>query len=161
MQIFIFFLIFFSTQLLSKEYFVDLHAKMVVNEKHYYSKKSYYNILKLDGSFTDNLGNYGNWNALASVELSNGKIKQHFFSAEMIYQNETVIYSQGSRTSEEFEQGTGVLMITSAHNSLNELIGTKCIYGINFFKSTSFTSLKCNISEASARQLIEAKELGN
>ena len=160
MQIFIFFLIFFSTQLLSKEYFVDLHAKMVVNEKHYYSKKSYYNILKLDGSFTDNLGNYGNWNALASVELSNGKIKQHFFSAEMIYQNETVIYSQGSRTSEEFEQGTGVLMITSAHNSLNELIGTKCIYGINFFKSTSFTSLKCNISEASVKQLIEAKEQG-
>ena len=158
MKIFVLFLICFSTQLLAKDYFVDLHAKMVIDEKHYYSKKSYYNILKLDGSFTDSLGNYGNWNALASVELDNGKIKQHFFSAEMIYQNETAIYSQGSRTSEEFEQGTGVFIITSAHNSLNELIGTKCIYGINFFKSTSFTSLKCNISEASTRQLIKVKD---
>ena len=112
----------------------------------------------MDGSFTDSLGNYGNWNALASVELNNGKIKQHFFSAEVIYQNETAIYAQGSRTSEEFEQGTGVFTITSAHNSLNELIGTKCIFGINFFKSTSFTSLKCDISEASTKQLMKVKE---
>ena len=154
-------LTFFSINLLAKDYFIDFHAKNIINEKHNYSKGNYYNILKLDGSFTDNLGNYGNFNALASVELHNGKIKQHFVSTEITYQNEATIYAQGSRTSEEFEQGTGVLMITSAHNSLNELIGTKCIYGINFFKSTSFTSLKCNISEASARQLIEAKELGN
>ena len=158
MKFLILFLICFSTQLLAKDYFVDLHAKVVIDEKHYYSKISYYNILKLDGSFTDSLGNYGNWNALASVELNNGKIKQHFFSAEVIYQNETAIYAQGSRTSEEFEQGTGVFTITSAHTNLNELIGTKCIFGINFFKSTSFTSLKCDISEASTKQLMKVKE---
>ena len=158
MKLLILFLICISTQLLAKDYFVDLHAKVIIDEKHYYSKNSYYNILKLDGSFTDSLGNYGDWNALASVELNNGKIKQHFFSAEVIYQNETAIYAQGSRTSEEFEQGTGVFTITSAHNSLNELIGTKCIFGINFFKSTSFTSLKCDISEASNKQLMKVKE---
>ena len=158
MQLLILFLICFSTQLLAKDYFVDLHAKLVIDEKHYYSKISYYNILKLDGSFTDNLGNYGNWKALASVELNNGKIKQHFFSAEVIYQNETAIYAQGSRTSEEFEQGTGVFTITAAHNSLNELIGTRCIFGINFFKSTSFTRLKCNITEAATKQLMKVKE---
>ena len=158
MKLLILFIIGISTQLLAKDYYVDLHAKVVIDEKHYYSNKSYYNILKLDGTFTDNLGNYGNWNALASVELNNGKIKQHFFSAEVIYQNETAIYSQGSRTSEEFEQGTGVLVISSTHKSLNELIGTKCIYGINFFKNTSFTSTKCDITDASVKQLMKVKD---
>ena len=151
-------LTFFSINLLGNDYFIDFHAKNIINEKHDYSKGNYYNILKLDGSFTDSLGNYGNFNALASVELKNSKIKQHFVSAEIIYQNETIIYAQGSRTSEEFEQGTGILIISSTHKSLNELIGTKCIYGINFFKSTSFTSTKCNISDASEKQLMKVKD---
>ena len=158
MKLLILALTFFSINLLGKDYFIDFHAKNIINEKHDYSKGNYYNILKLDGSFTDSLGNYGNFNALASVELKNSKIKQHFFSAEIIYQNETIIYAQGSRTSEEFEQGTGILIISSTHKSLNELIGTKCIYGINFFKSTSFTSTKCNISDASEKQLMKVKD---
>ena len=148
---------FFSINLLAKDYFIDFHAKNIINEKHDYSKGNYYNILKLDGSFTDSLGNYGNFNALASVELRNNKIKQHFVSAEITYQNEAKVYAQGSRTSKEFEQGTGILLISSTHNSLNELLETKCIYGINFFKSTSFTSTKCDITDASVKQLMKVK----
>ena len=68
-------LTFFSINLLAKDYFIDFHAKNIINEKHDYSQGNYYNILKLDGSFTDSLGNYGNFNALASVELNNRKIK--------------------------------------------------------------------------------------
>ena len=158
MKLLILAITFFSINLLANDYFIDFHAKNIINEKHNYSKGNYYNILKLDGSFTDNLGNYGNFNALASVELHNGKIKQHFVSTEITYQNEATIYAQGSRTSEEFEQGTGILIISFTHNSLNELIGAKCIYGINFFKSTSFTSAKCDISDASEKQLMKVKD---
>ena len=90
--------------MIAKDYFINFHAKNIINEKHDYSKGNYYNILKLDGSFTDSLGNYGNFKALASVELINSKIKLHFVSAEITYQNDVIIYAQGSRTSEEFEQ---------------------------------------------------------
>ena len=158
MKLLILALTFFSTNLFAKDYFIEFHAKNIINEKHDYSKGNYYNILKLDGSFTDSLGNYGNFTALASVELKNSKIKQHFVSTEMTYQNAVKIYAQGSRTSEEFEQGTGILVISSTHNSLNELIGTKCIYGINFFKSTSFTNTKCDITDASVKQLMKVKD---
>ena len=158
MKLLILALTFFSTNLLAKDYFINFHAKNIINEKHAYSKGNYYNILKLDGSFTDSLGNFGNFNALASVELNNNKIKQHFVSTEITYQNEAKVYAQGSRTSEEFEQGTGILVINSSHNSLNKLIGTKCIYGINFFKSTSFTNTKCDITDASVKQLMKVKD---
>ena len=81
-------LILFQTfDLSSKDYLINLQAKVVNNYKHNYSEGNNFNLLKLDGSFTDNLGNYGNWNALASFELSNNKIKQH------VYGNTNTVYT--------------------------------------------------------------------
>ena len=147
-------LILLSTfNLFSKDYLINLQAKVVNNDKHNYSEGNNFNLLKLDGSFTDNLGNYGNWNALASFELSNNKIKQHFFSAEIIFQNESKMYIQGSRNSKEFEQGTGTFTVNAASIKIRELVGTKCIYAINFFKSTSFTNTKCKVSDIAFERL--------
>ena len=137
----------------SKDYLINLQAKVVNNDKHNYSEGNNFNLLKLDGSFTDNFGNYGNWNALASFELNNNKIKQHFFSAEIIFQNESKMYIQGSRNSKEFEQGTGTFTVNAASKEIKDLIGTKCIYAINFFKSTSFTNTKCKVSDIAFERL--------
>ena len=139
--------------LVSKDYLINLQAKVVNNDKHNYSEGNNFNLIKLDGSFTDNLGNYGNWNALASFELNNNKIKQHFFSAEIIFQNESKMYIQGSRNSKEFEQGTGTFTVNAASKEMEELVGTKCIYAINFFKSTSFTNTKCKVSDIAFERL--------
>ena len=147
-------LILFSTfNLFSKDYLINFQAKVVNTDKHNYSEGNNFNLLKLDGSFTDNLGNYGNWNALASFELQNNKIKQHFFSAEIIFQNESKMYVQGSRNSKEFEQGTGTFTVNAASKEIKELVGTKCIYAINFFKSTSFTNTKCKVSDIGFERL--------
>ena len=137
----------------SKDYLINLQAKVVNNDKHNYSEGNNFNLLKLDGSFTDNIGNYGNWNALVSFELNNNKIKQHFFSAEIIFQNESKMYIQGSRNSKEFEQGTGTFTVNAASKEIKDLIGTKCIYAINFFKSTSFTNTKCKVSDIAFERL--------
>ena len=147
-------LILLSTfNLFSKDYLINLQAKVVNNDKHNYSEGNNFNLIKLDGSFTDNLGNYGNWNALASFELNNNKIKQHFFSAEIIFQNESKMYIQGSRNSKEFEQGTGTFTVNATTKEIEELLGTKCIYAINFFKSTSFTNTKCKVSDSALKKL--------
>ena len=110
--------------LFSKDYLINFQAKVVNTDKHNYSEGNNFNLLKLDGSFTDNLGNYGNWNALASFELNNNKIKQHFFSAEIIFQNESKMYIQGSRNSKAFEPGTGTLTVNTASKEIKELVGT-------------------------------------
>ena len=147
-------LILLSTfNLFSKDYLINLQAKVVNSDQHNYSEGNNFNLIKLDGSFTDNLGNYGNWNALASFELNNNKIKQHFFSAEIIFQNESKMYIQGSRNSKEFEQGTGTFTVNAASKEIKDLIGTKCIYAINFFKSTSFTNTKCKVSDIAFERL--------
>lgn len=63
-----------------------------------------------------------NWNSLASFELNN-YIKQHFFSAEIIFQNESKIYIQGSRNSKEFEKGTVTFTVNAASKEIKELMG--------------------------------------
>ena len=153
MKTLLIFSIFFSSLLHANEYLINLQAKVVSSETHNYSKDSNFNLIKLDGSFTDNLGNYGNWNALVSYELSKNLIKQHFFSSEIIYQNESKMYVQGSRNSKEFEQGTGTFTVNAASKEIEELLGAKCIYAINFFKSTSFTNTKCKISDSALKKL--------
>ena len=70
---------FFTGLVNASEYLINFQAKVVSSETHNYTIDSNFNLIKLDGSFTDNLGNYGNWNALVSYELSKGLIKQHFF----------------------------------------------------------------------------------
>ena len=153
MRILVAFLSLLVNSLYSYEYLINFQAKVVNSETHNYTKDSNFNLIKLDGSFTDNLGNYGNWNALVSYEISNNLIKQHFFSSEIIYQNESKMYVQGSRNSKEFEQGTGTFTVNAASKEMGELLGTKCIYAINFFKSTSFTNTKCKISESALKKL--------
>ena len=152
------FIVFYSSYLLSNDYKIDIHGKIISSEKHKYSDNSYYSIFKIDGTFTDNLSNYGNFNALVSLEISNSQLKQHFFSAELIYQDGSAFYGQGSRTSKEFEQGTGKLLIISAKNKLKDLIGVQCVYAINFFGKTSFTLTKCKITDRQKKVLISISD---
>ena len=112
-KLIIIFIILYSSAILSNDYKIDIHGKIVSNDKHKYSDNSYYSILKIDGTFTDNFSNYGNFNALVNLEIQNSALKQHFFSAELTYQDGSIFYGQGSRTSQEFEQGTGKLLITT------------------------------------------------
>ena len=80
-------------------------------------------------------------------------LNQHFFSAELTYQDGSIWYGQGSRTSSEFEQGTGKLLITTANKKVKALTGIKCVYAINFFRSTSFTLTKCRITDEQKKVL--------
>ena len=73
------FIILYSSTLLSNDYKIDIHGKIVSNEKHKYSENSYYSILKIEGTFTDSFSNYGNFNALVNLEIENSELKQHFF----------------------------------------------------------------------------------
>tara|TARA_A100001015_G_scaffold16508_1_gene19311 strand:+ start:161 stop:646 length:486 start_codon:yes stop_codon:yes gene_type:complete len=157
-KLIIIFIILYSSAILSNDYKIDIHGKIVSNEKHKYSDNSYYSILKIDGTFTDNFSNYGNFNALVNLEIQNSTLKQHFFSAELTYQDGSIFYGQGSRTSKEFEQGTGKLLITTANQKLKELTGVKCVYAINFFKSTSFTLTKCKITDAQKKALSDISD---
>ena len=60
---------------------------------------------------------------------------------------------QGSSNSKEFKKGIVTFTVNAASKKIKELIVTKCIYAINFFKSTSFTNTKCKVSDIAFESL--------
>ena len=145
-------LVFFvSCNLIGDDYILNLTGKIVYNTEHNYTKKDNYRIFKLEGAFTDNFGNYGNWSTIVNAEIENNMLKYHAFSLKYSYQDGSVVFAKGNRTNEELEQGIGKAKYVSAPKKLSSLIGTVCNYGVNFLKETAFVIFKCNIT-------IEAKK---
>ena len=141
-------LLFFivSLNLIGEDYILNLTGKRVYNAEHNYSKSDNYRIFALEGAFTDNLGNYGNWSTVVNAEIENNILKYHAFSLKYSYQDGSIVFAKGKRTNEELEQGIGKAKYVSAPKRLSSIIGTVCNYGVNFLKETAFIIFKCNIS---------------
>ena len=71
---------FVSFNLIGDDYILNLTGKRVYNTAHNYTKKDNYRIFELEGAFTDNLGNYGNWSTIVNAEIENNILKYHAFS---------------------------------------------------------------------------------
>ena len=154
------FIVFFFLSLNSfaEEYVLNLTGEKTYKAEHNYSKKNNYRIFELEGAFTDNLGNYGNWNTIVYAEIENNLLKHHSFSLKYSYQDGSVVYAKGSRANEELEQGIGNASYISTPKKLASLIGTDCKYGVKFLADTAFVMFKCNISSDAKNQLIEINE---
>ena len=62
---------FISLTLIGDDYVLNLTGKRVYNSEHNYTKKDNYRIFALEGAFTDNLGNYGNWSTIVNAKIEN------------------------------------------------------------------------------------------
>ena len=152
------FALFISLNLIGDDYILNLTGKRLYNAEHNYTKKDNYRIFELEGAFTDNLGNYGNWSTIVNVEIENNKLKYHAFSLKYSYQDGSIVFAKGNRTNEELEQGTGKAKYVSAPMKLSPLIGTICNYGVNFLKETAFVIFKCSITTETKKLLTSIKK---
>ena len=149
---------FISFNLFGEEYILNLTGKRIYNTEHNYSEKDNYRIFELEGAFTDNLGNYGNWSTIVNVEIQNSILKYHAFSIKYSYQDGSTIFAKGHRTNEELEQGIGKATYVSTPKKLASLKGTICNYGINFLNETVFVIFKCNITAKAKNSLTLIKK---
>lgn len=101
----------------------------------------------LDGTFTDNLGNYGYFDNNASVILKNGEVVRLEGFGKTTYQNNEIIYGRGVRKQQEQNSGVGSNEVIGATGSLKVLIGMKCNYAVKFFNDYAFFLQKCKISD--------------
>ncbi len=150
--------LFISLNLIGDDYILNLTGKILYNAEHNYTKKDNYRIFELEGAFTDNLGNYGNWSTIVNVEIENNILKYHAFSLKYSYQDGSIVFAKGNRTNEELEQGTGKAKYVSAPMKLSPLIGTICNYGVNFLKETAFVIFKCSITTETKKLLTSIKK---
>ena len=149
MKIFLCVLIFSLFSIVNaKDYIWKSDGKRTLITEHKYSDNSNFRGYKIQGTFTDNIGNYGEWNTYVFAIISNNKINKLEFSTEFTYQNNKKIFFQGYRgQGSDEDAGVGKSILIAADKELQALIDTKCTYSIKFFNESTFGVNKCKLSE--------------
>ena len=144
----IFLIIFVSCgNVRSFDYIIQSHAKREIIKSYPISKdKKYLNFI-LEGTFTDNLGNYGIWDNASILTLQNKNVINLQGYGKSIYQNNEFIYVKGFRNKQEQQAGVGKVEVVNASKSLLALLGMNCTYAVNFYEDNAYFIQKCNITE--------------
>ena len=142
----IFFLLFFY-KAHSFEYTRTVSGKRDIVTTFDISKSERFVNFILNGTFTDNLGNYGHSQSNSTVLLKNNEVVRLEGFGKYTYQNNEFFFSRGIRNQQEQNSGVGQNEVIGATGSLKELIGIKCTYAIKFFEDYFFWIQKCNITE--------------
>ena len=145
-----------------EDYFIDNNGKRTIITEHNYTNKSFFRAFKLEGSFTDNLGNYGNWEGFVTTFISDGKVTKLDFSNTFNFQNKKKFYLQGYRQ-EGTDAGAGVgrAMIVYPDKSFKSLLNSKCVYSVKFFEETFFGKIKCKVKPEGLEELKNIIETNN
>ena len=152
----------FSSSLMCEDYIMDSAGERKIITEHQYSENSYFRGFTVTGTFTDNYGNYGEWDTFVSSFITDGKISKLEFSTRLIYQNHKKIYFQGYRK-EGNEEGAGVgrAIIVAGEGEFAKLVNTKCNYSVKFFNSSAFLRQKCKFKSEGLSIMKDIKEQNN
>ena len=140
-------------KVIAKDYVIESHGKRTLIKEHIYSKKDNLKIYKLEGTFKDNAGNFGEFNSIVTVKNVDNVIKKLEASNEFFYNKNVQAYNIAIRANNELEQGVGKWYFTYASKNINAIINSECIYSIRYYKDNFLTLAKCNISEKAFEQI--------
>ena len=155
----IIFSLLFTSGSWSEDYLMDNNGKRTLVTEHNYTNKSSFRAFKIEGTFTDNLGNYGNWDAFVTTYINEGKVTKLDFSNKFTFQNKSKFYLQGFRQ-EGTDEGAGVgkAIIVHPDSTFKSLKNRKCVYSVKFLEDTFFGKIKCNIPKEGLLELEKISE---
>ena len=137
----------------SFDYIIESHGKRQIIKSYPISKdKKYLNFI-IEGTFTDNLGNYGIWDNASIVTLQNKNVINLQGYGKSTYQNNEFIYIKGFRNKQEQQAGVGKVEVVNTSKSLLSLIGMSCTYAVNFYEDNAYFIQKCKITEKQKKVL--------
>ena len=78
-----------------EDYILEFQAKVKNSIEYNISETKKFKNYDLEGTFTDNLANYGAWDSMVITQIENGKIVTMDFSTMWEYQNSNKVYFRG------------------------------------------------------------------
>ena len=140
-------------------YIIQAHAKREIIKSYPISEdKKYLNFI-LEGTFTDNLGNYGVWDNASILTLQNQNVINLQGYGKSTYQNNQVMYTKGFRNRQEQQAGVGKVEVVNASNFLKPLIGMSCTYAVNFYIDNAYFIQKCKITDEQKKLLTSINKI--
>ena len=130
----------------SEEYISEFQANVKMIREYNISEIEKFRSYQLIGTFTDEYGNYGKFDAIITSDIKNNKLIKLEGTAKNIYSNEETLYARAYRKESDFDAGVANMEIIGASDKFKPLIGTKCIQSVRYFKDTIFGMQKCIIT---------------
>ena len=137
----------------SANYIVEVHGTIKEVKTHQYNENDNLKFLTIDGTFKDNLGNFGQTNSLVYMITKNNNIEKLESHNEFLYNNNIKAYNIATRSSEDLKSGVGRWLYTYVSEEIKDLKNSKCVYSISYFKSSFLAISKCNITKNAYTQL--------
>ena len=131
----------------SEEYISEFQANVKMIREYNISEIEKFRSYQLIGTFTDEYGNYGKFDAIITSDIKNNKLIKLEGTAINIYSNEETLYARAYRKESDFDAGIANMEIIGASDKFKPLIGTKCIQSVRYFKDTIFGMQKCIITK--------------
>ena len=137
----------------AKDYILEQQGKRILVKEHIYSETDNLKVFKLEGTFKDNAGNFGEANSIVNVITVNNIVERLEASNELIYNGNIKAYNTAKRANNELKQGVGKWYFTYANKSISAIINSECIYSIRYYKDNFLTLAKCDIPEKAFDQI--------
>ena len=157
MKLLVFMTFIFSFFANSFDYLVETHAKRKIVKSFELQDNQKFISFILDGTWSDNLGNYGFIEQASTVVLSENRVIKLDGYGKTIYQNKEVSYFRGFRDQQEKDAGVGKTVIIESSENLKGLIGIECDYAVKFLEDTAYVLSRCDINNEQKDILINMK----
>ncbi len=139
--------LFFLNICLAENYIIQFQAKVKNLKEFNISKTKKFRNFDLEGTFTDNFGNIGIFNAIIISDVENGKLIRLDSTGENIYSNNEILYFRGIREKSAVDAGIAYNSIIGATDKFKSLIGSKCTTSVRYLNDAIFGINKCKLSK--------------
>ena len=139
----------------AEDYIIEFQAKVKNLKEFNFSNKKKFRNYDLEGTFTDNYGNIGIFNAVVISDVEAGKLIKLDSTGENIYSNNEKIYFRGVREKSDVDAGIASNIIIGTTERFETLLGTKCTTSVRYLNDAIFGINKCRVSENSKKILNE------
>ena len=148
-------ILFFAVISIAKteDYVIEFQAKVKNLRTFNISNSEQFRSYDLEGTFTDNYGNYGKTRAIIISDIKNGKLVRLDATSENIYSNNEKTYMRGVREKSDIDAGIAYNIVIGASKNFTPLIGMKCTTSVRYFDDAIFGLQKCNTSEGMKKVL--------
>ena len=109
----------------------------------------------LKGHIKNNIGNYGNIKCNSLIEKKKSELIFLRVICEISMNDGNKVWSVLERSSSSFKAGVGESTIIDATGKFKRLVGTKCLYAVTKYKSSSFVKEKCKLQDGVLSELTD------
>ena len=111
-----------------------------------YSNNSTYSIYKGEGSWTNNLGDYGHIRCMGPIEKKSDFFKLDHICEYINQNNEKMWHRVNREGNQEADAGVGKGVIFDATGKYRQFIGVECPYAIKYLDNKNFSKSKCKLN---------------